>query len=162
LFRKEESILRRKLIESDLLECVLGLGAGLFYNSPMEAVVVILRARKAAARCGKVLFINAVQEFARERAQSFLRESHQEKILQAYHAFTNQPGFTTVADLDTIVANEYNLGMPLYVAASTDGDGSERLNVDLETAVLGWRAATSVADNATCDMISMLRKEAKP
>lgn len=162
LFRKEESILRRKLIESDLLECVLGLGAGLFYNSPMEAVVVILRTRKPAERRGKVLFINAVHEYARERAQSFLRESHQEKILQAYHAFTNQPGFTAVADLDSIARNEYNLGMPLYVAASTGGDGLGRLDVDPAAAVFGWRAAASLADNATSDMISTLRKEAKP
>ena len=28
--------MRTKLIEMDLLECVLGLGPNLFYNSPME------------------------------------------------------------------------------------------------------------------------------
>ena len=35
--------MRRKLIEADLIECVLGLGPNLFYNSPMEACVVICR-----------------------------------------------------------------------------------------------------------------------
>ena len=30
-----------KLVEIDLLECVLGLGPNLFYNSPMEACVVV-------------------------------------------------------------------------------------------------------------------------
>ena len=35
--------MRRRLVESDGLECVLGLGPGLFYNSPMEACVVICR-----------------------------------------------------------------------------------------------------------------------
>jgi type I restriction-modification system DNA methylase subunit len=158
LFRKEESALRQKLIESDLLECVLGLGAGLFYNSPMEAVVVILRTRKAADRRGKVLFINAVHEFARERAQSFLRESHQERILRAYQDFADHPGFTNVADLEAIATNGYNLAMPLYVAGSTQGSGSGRLEVDLEAAVLAWRAAASVADNAISDLISLLRK----
>src|SRR5205823_5214428 len=43
LFRDEEAAMRRKLIEADLVECVLGLGSGLFYNSPMEACVVICR-----------------------------------------------------------------------------------------------------------------------
>ena len=54
LFRKEEAEMRRKLIEADLVECVLGLGPNLFYNSPMEACVVICRSRKPAevrARC---------------------------------------------------------------------------------------------------------------
>ena len=60
-------------VESDLLECVLGLGAGLFYNSPMEACVLVCRAQKSDGRKGRVLFINAVTEFSREQAQSFLR-----------------------------------------------------------------------------------------
>src|SRR4029078_4341729 len=46
LFRREESALREALVKSDLLEAVLGLGPGLFYNSPMEAVVITLRANK--------------------------------------------------------------------------------------------------------------------
>ena len=54
LFRKEEAELRRKLVEADLVDCVLGLGAGLFYNSPMEACVVFCRSRKPADRRGKV------------------------------------------------------------------------------------------------------------
>ena len=83
--------LREALVKSDLVECVLGLGAGLFYNSPMEAVVVTLRATKPAEHKGKVLFINAVNEVAREQAQSFLRESHQAKILNAYRDFAG-PG----------------------------------------------------------------------
>jgi type I restriction enzyme M protein len=73
LFRNEEAEMRRKLVESDLVECVLGLGPGLFYNSPMEACVVICRSQEAEARKGKILFIDAVAEVARERAQSFLR-----------------------------------------------------------------------------------------
>src|SRR5690606_10587174 len=80
LFRREEAALREALVKSDLVECVLGLGAGLFYNSPMEAVVITLRATKPAAHRGKVLFINAVNEVAREQAQSFLRDSHQTRI----------------------------------------------------------------------------------
>jgi len=46
LFRNEEAHMRRKLVELDLVECVLGLGPGLFYNSPMEACVVVCRTRK--------------------------------------------------------------------------------------------------------------------
>jgi hypothetical protein len=35
LFRNEESSLREKLISLDLVECVIGLGEKLFYNSSM-------------------------------------------------------------------------------------------------------------------------------
>jgi type I restriction enzyme M protein len=80
LFRNEEAEMRRKLIEADLVECVLGLGPGLFYNSLMEACVIVCRSRKAAERQGRILFIDAVAEIARERAQSLLRGAHQGRI----------------------------------------------------------------------------------
>jgi type I restriction enzyme M protein len=62
LFREEEAEMRRKIIEADLIECVLGLGPNLFYNSPMEACVVICRTAKPKARKGRILFVNAVDE----------------------------------------------------------------------------------------------------
>ena len=53
LFRDEEREMRRKLVEADVIECVLGLGPNLFYNSPMEACVVICRTQKPAERAGQ-------------------------------------------------------------------------------------------------------------
>ena len=52
----------------------------------MEACVVICRTQKPAERKGKVLFIDAVNEVARERAQSFLKPEHQERIVEAYQS----------------------------------------------------------------------------
>jgi type I restriction enzyme M protein len=81
LFRKEEAEMRQALIEADLVECVVGLGPNLFYNSPMEACVVICRTRKPARRKGRVLLVDAVNEVARDRAQSVLTAEHQGRIL---------------------------------------------------------------------------------
>jgi type I restriction enzyme M protein len=74
LFRNEEAEMRRKLVEHDVIETVLGLAPNLFYNSPMEACVVICRMKKSRKRKGKIQFINAVNEVTRERAQSFLTD----------------------------------------------------------------------------------------
>ena len=133
LFRNDEAGMRRKLVESDLLECVLGLGPNLFYNSPMEACVVICRTRKPKKRQGKVLFIDAVQEVARERAQSFLKEKHQSKILKAYKAFADDAGFAAVATIEDILAKDGNLSIPLHVKRAAEANGSDE-EVDLPTA----------------------------
>ena len=127
LFRKEEAEMRRKLIEADLVECVLGLGPNLFYNSPMEACVVVCRARKPPERAGRVLFIDAVGEVSRERSLSFLRPAHQQRIVAAYRAFADEPGFAAVAGREAIAARDYSLSIPLYVrrgAAAADGDAA--------------------------------------
>lgn len=115
LFRNEEADMRRNLLELDLLECVLGLGPSLFYNSPMEACVVICRTQKAPERRGRILFIDAVHEVAREQAQSFLKPQHQERILKAYRAFSDQPGFAKLATIEQVLDNEGNLSIPRYV-----------------------------------------------
>jgi type I restriction enzyme M protein len=127
LFRNEEAEMRRKLVQMDLLECVLGLGPNLFYNSPMEACVVICRTQKLAARQGKVLFIDAIREVSRERALSFLRPEHQERIVKAYQAFSYESGFSTVATIQEILSKEGNLSIPRYLSRTpqSGGNGSE-------------------------------------
>jgi type I restriction enzyme M protein len=115
LFRNEEEEMRCKLVESDFLECVLGLGANLFYNSPMEACVLVCRARKPTARKGKILFIDAVHEVARERAVSFLKPEHQQRIVAAYQAFTDHPGFAKIATIAEVLEKNGNLSIVRYV-----------------------------------------------
>ena len=124
LFRQGEAAMRRTLIESDLVECVLGLGPNLFYNSPMEACVVVCRARKPRERRNRVLFIDAVHQVARERAQSFLSIEHQNRILTAYQAFSDEPGFSAVASSNDVIDNDGNLSIPRYVQplAAVDDD----------------------------------------
>jgi type I restriction enzyme M protein len=121
LFRNEEEEMRRKLVEIDLIECVLGLGPGLFYNSPMEACVVFCRSRKAKDRKRKILFIDAVEEIARERAQSFLKPEHQKRIADAYAEFGAVTGLAEVVSLDEVLANDGKLSLPLYVKRTPSG-----------------------------------------
>ena len=118
LFRDEEAEMRHKLVESDLLECVLGLGPNLFYNSPMEACVVICRTRKPDERQGKVVFIDAVHEVARERAISSLSPAHQTRIVKAYQDFVDEPGFAAVASTAEILSKDGNLSISRYVRGS--------------------------------------------
>ena len=158
LFRREEAAMRRRLIESDLLECVLGLGPGLFYNSPMEAVVVTLRANKPADQRGKVLFINAVDEYIRRSAQSFLSDTNQKRILGAYEAFADQDGFAAVVDTDTLLARDGSLAIPLYVTPKKRPEtAAEGINV--ASAVAAWRQSSDEADKAVSNVLALLRSE---
>jgi type I restriction enzyme M protein len=140
LFRQEEAEMRRKLIEADLIECVLGLGPNLFYNSPMEACVVICRTAKPKARKGRILFINAVNEVTRERAQSFLTDEHIQRIVAAYRNFKDEPGFTRVVRLEEIRQQNGNLNIPLYVATNNavNGDKAVVSNSSVAESLSAW------------------------
>lgn len=154
LFRNEEAALREALVKSDLVECVLGLGEGLFYNSPMPATVILLRSTKSPERRDKVLFINAVNEVARKQAQSFLRGSDQDKILDAYQAFAEDHGFTAVATNEQIAEKGYSLAITLYVAGLTSIDEDQ---VTVDDAVAAWGESARAADVALNDVLTLLR-----
>lgn len=160
LFRQEEATMRQAAIESDLIEAVIGLGPGLFYNSPMEAVVIVLRATKPAERKNKILFINAVDEYARISAQSFLLAEHQQKILRTYQAFQDQPGVTRVATIDDIAALDYTLAIPRYVSPAASSDaGNEDASTSIEDALTAWRRAAAQTDAAFAELLDSLTEE---
>ena len=158
LFRQEEADMRRKLIEADLIECVLGLGPNLFYNSPMEACVVICRTAKPKARRGKILLINAVNEVTRERAQSFLTDDHIEHIVHAYENFTDVPGLARVVTLAEVRAKDGNLSIPLYVAPLTNGgSGANKIAAgqpDLPATLGSWLESSRAVRDSVNRLLS--------
>ena len=156
LFRLEEAAMRRALVERDLVECVLGLGPNLFYNSPMEACVVVCRTRKPPDRRGRILFINAVYEIARERAQSFLAPAHQERILEAYDAFADKPGFAAVASSDAVLANDGNLSILRYVQRIADPDPDGQTGGNLREAWSEFDASSAAFWREMDDLVAMV------
>lgn len=126
LFRNEEQAMRNKMLELDCVDAVIGLGPNLFYNSPMESCILVCNRNKRAARRGKVIFIDALNEVTRERAQSFLKPEHQQRILKAFKAFKDEPGFAKVAKLADIAANAGNLSIPLYVKRVAAAPATQR------------------------------------
>lgn len=126
LFRNEEAELREKLVKADWVECVVGLGPNLFYNSPMEACVVVCRAHKQPERRGRILLIDAVNEVARERAQSFLTAENQDRIVAAYREYSNMKGFARAVKLEDVAAQNYSLSIPLYVKRTANGNGATK------------------------------------
>lgn len=115
LFRNEEKDMREKLIKSDLVECVVGLGPNLFFNSPMEACIVICCTNKETNRRGKVLFINAINEVTRKNAESYLEKEHIKHISKIYLNFSKEESFSAVATISDIEKNNLSLSIPLYV-----------------------------------------------
>ena len=115
LFRDSEAEMRRKMIEEDLVECVIGLGPNLFYNSPMEACLLITKTNKSEDKKGKVLFINAVNDVSKRKNFSFLSEENLNKIYDAYTKFEDRKSFAKVLDTSEFLKNNGNMSISLYV-----------------------------------------------
>ena len=161
LFRNEEVTLREKLIRSDLVECVIGLGANLFYNSPMEACIIICRTNKRPERRGQILIINAVNEVTRGNTQSWLDSTHIKKISDTYERYSDIDGFAKIITIADAEKNGWSLSIPLYVKELKSEESVDMFSV-AECAAL-WYDAMFDMRTAYEDLKSLLdiREEIK-
>lgn len=134
LFRDAERDMRRKMIEEDLVECVIGLGPNLFYNSPMEACLLITKTKKEERKQGKILIINAVKEVRQDKNIAFLEDNHIERIYNAYTTYKDEEGFCKVVSTEDVLKHNASLNMALYVS---NVDSSEK-QISLDDALTNW------------------------
>ncbi len=113
LFRgAAEGKIRRKLIEENLLDIVIGLPEKLFYGTGIPAAILVLRKNK---KDDKVLFIDASRDFEAGKNQNYLRPADMQRILTT--AFTRQGSekYAHLATAAEIAENDFNLNIPRYV-----------------------------------------------
>jgi type I restriction enzyme M protein len=153
LFRDSEAEMRRKMIEQDLVECVIGLGPNLFYNSPMEACLLITKTNKEQHKRGKILFINAVNEVKQEKTMGFLEEMHINKIFEAYQKFESQENFAALKTIDEVMANKGNMAISLYVQPKKNGDNQI---LPFEEAFDNWEEAGRNLKSSMIELFKIL------
>jgi type I restriction enzyme M protein len=148
-----EKEIRRKFLQEDLIEAVIGLPPNLFYGAGIPACILVMRPNltgrkpnpnKPEARQGKVLFINADAEFHAGRAQNYVRPEHIEKIVSTFERFEDVPAYARVVSLDEIAdaANDFNLNIRRYVDNSPPPEPH-----DVRAHLLGGVPMVEVTDN---------------
>ncbi len=115
LFRDSEAEIRKNMIEQDQVECVIGLGPNLFYNSPMEACLLITKTNKEVSKKDKILFINAVKEVRQDKNIGYLDQVHIDKIFNAYSKFESEESFAVLVDKQEVLDNKANMAINLYI-----------------------------------------------
>jgi type I restriction enzyme M protein len=123
LFRgASEGKIRRKLIEENLLEAVIGLPANLFFGTGIPAAILIFN--KGKGDNTDVLFVDASECYESAKNQNKLREKEDiMPIVETYQLFNQgklKPGeveekYSYVATFDEIAENDFNLNIPRYV-----------------------------------------------
>ncbi|MCA9473838.1 MAG: N-6 DNA methylase, partial [Nitrospira sp.] len=124
----------------------------------MEACVVICRMNKPKERRNKVLFINAVNEVTRERAQSFLTDDHLQRIVAAYHAFGDEDGFARVVSNDEVREKRSNLSIPLYIRAE-NGNGNGNVateTISLKQSIANWQESSMALRESMAGLFEVL------
>ncbi len=122
LFRSgAEGIIRRKFIEDNILEAVIGLPSKLFFGTGIPAAILIFNKGRKSWKKAKnkrdkhILFIDASREYADLKKQNHLREQDIKKIVSTFKAFEEIEKYSHLATFKEIQEAEFNLNIPRYV-----------------------------------------------
>lgn len=152
LSKVSELEMRTNLIKSDLLEAIIGLGPNLFFNSPMEAMIMVCNRNKAAEMKDKILFINAVNEVVRKNAESKLEPQHIQKISKAFFEKKDVEHFCKVVDKQTVLDNGSNMTISLYAMPKIEREEVLALDDSLSL----WNKQSVEMNQGITNLINML------
>ena len=116
LFRgATEGEIRKRLIDKNYIDTIIGMPANLFTNTGIPVVVIILKKNRDLDE--PILFINAAEHFIKVGRQNALREKDIARIVDTYINRSEREGYSHLADIAEIVDNDYNLNIPRYISS---------------------------------------------
>lgn len=140
LFRgAAEGEIRKRLLQKNYMDTIIGLPSNLFTNTGIPVVVIILKKnRKIDA---PLLIIDASHSFVKVGKQNVLQEKDIAKIVDSYMEKAEIEGYSHLATREEIIENEYNLNIPRYV----DTPNSE-ISHDVNAHLLGGIPQNNIDD----------------
>ncbi len=108
-----EGEIRKKLINKNRIDTIIGLPNNLFTNTGIPVVVMVLK--KNRKNDEPVLIIDASNNFIKVGKQNVLQEKDIAKIIHTYRDKKVVAGYSYTATREDIVKNDYNLNIPRYV-----------------------------------------------
>lgn len=114
LFRgSSEGEIRKKLIDKNQIDAIIGLPSNLFTNTGIPVVIIILKKNRNIK--DPVLMIDASNNFIKVGKQNVLQEKDIARIVDVYVNKEEIKGFSHLATRNEIIENEYNMNIPRYV-----------------------------------------------
>jgi type I restriction enzyme M protein len=132
-----ERLVRRDLVEEDIVEAVIQLPLDMFYGATIPACWLILNRAKPSARRGRVLLIDASELFERVDTKNVLPDGDIERIVAAFQSDDVVEGFSAFATRVEIVHQRYMLSPRRYVG----GVGTEVDLLSFADALAEFRGA---------------------
>ena len=116
LFRSgKESEIRKQLIESDMLECVITLVGGIFYSSGVSACILFFNKDKKNDHKGRICMIDACGIYTAQRAQNIMTEDDISNVFKLYTDYENVIEKVKVVTISDVREKDYTLAINSYI-----------------------------------------------
>ena len=113
-----EGAIRQKMIESDIVECVITLVGNLFYGAGVSACILFLNNNKPAAHRGKICLIDGSTMYTPQRAKNIMTESDVQKVYDLWLGYKDVIDKCAIVDMDRLRENKFTLAVNSYIEKS--------------------------------------------
>ena len=113
-----EGVIRQKMIESDIVECVITLVGNLFYGAGVSACILFLNNNKPAEHRGKICMIDGSTMFTPQRAKNIMTESDVQKVYDLWLGYQDVVDKCAIVDMDRLRENKFTLAVNSYIEKS--------------------------------------------
>lgn len=111
----KEGEIRKQIIESDKLECVITLVTGVFYGTGVAACLLVMNNNKVPDHRNKICMIDASDIYTPARAQNYMSEDDIQTVFNLYSNYADVEERVKVVDLDTVRDKDYTLAVNMYI-----------------------------------------------
>jgi type I restriction enzyme M protein len=147
---KERNI-RKWFVERDLVDGVIQLPENLFYNTNAAGIIIVLRKNKPKDRQGKIVLVNASQQFRKGSPKNYVPDEAIKEIANGFLKANPEDGFVCVASTEEVAKNDFNLSPSRYISSNGDAEIKE-----LRTAIAHYEAVLKDEMSITQEMNKVL------
>lgn len=116
LFRGgREAEIRKQLIESDKLECIITLVSGVFYSTGVSACILFLNNNKKNDHKGRICMIDGSDIFTAQRAQNIMTDNDVDKVYNLYDDYKDVIEKVKVVTIPEVKDKGYSLAINNYI-----------------------------------------------
>lgn len=116
LFRGgKEAEMRKQLIESDKLECVITLVGGVFYSTGVSACILLLNNNKKNDHKGRICMIDASEIYTAQRAQNIMTDDDISKVFKLYTDYMDVIEKVKIVTIPDVREKDFTLAINNYI-----------------------------------------------
>lgn len=110
-----EGEIRKQIIESDKIECIITLIGGVFYGAGVSACLILLNNQKVPEHKNKICMVDATSIYTPARAQNYMSEEDIQKVFNLYSNYKDVIESVRIVDIDDVRAKDYTLSVNTYI-----------------------------------------------
>ena len=111
----KEGEIRKQIVESDKIECIITLIGGVFYGAGVSACLILMNNHKVPDHKNKICMIDATGIYTPARAQNYMSEDDIQTVFNLYSNYKDVVEKVKIVSLDDIRDKDYTLSVNTYI-----------------------------------------------